>query len=340
MSHATILIVEDEPIVAKDIQCTLARLGYRAPATATSGEEALRKAAEIRPDLVLMDIVLKGPMDGVDTARELRARYAVPVVYLTAYADDYALERAKTTEPAGYLLKPFQTGELRPTIEMALHRSQTERQAKESLRWLATTVRLVDEGVITTDCAGCITYMNAEAESLTGWEASATVGYPLELLLGQVSGESGCKAANVAEQAVAECRIIPIEDHVLVTKHGSQCVIHGRAAPVVTEEGMVIGAVVVCRARAAPAVERTPQTSHEIEEAQTHAGSAMRMINLCAWCKRVPDPSGEWYDLHTFITERSGLQFNGGLCPECMDRCFPSARERPRSPDQPATGCW
>lgn len=330
MSQATILVVEDETIVAKDIQCTLARLGYRAPATASSGEEALRKAAEIRPDLVLMDIVLKGSMDGVETARELRARYAVPVVYLTAYADDYALHRAKTTEPAGYLLKPFQTAELRPAIEMALYRSQTERQAKETLRWLATTVRLVDEGVITTDCAGRITYMNAEAESLTGWEAGVAIGDPLELLLGRVVSESGCRAGNIAEQAVAECRIIPIEDHVFETKNGSPCVIQGRAAPVVTEEGTVIGAVVVCRARAAPAVEPVRHPSHE---AKDYAASARRIINLCAWCKRVPDESGEWYDLHTFITERSGLEFNGGLCPECMDRCFPPHPERPRSTD-------
>lgn len=339
MSQATILVVEDETIVAKDIQCTLTRLGYRAPATASSGEEALRKAAEIRPDLVLMDIVLKGSMDGVETARELRARYAVPVVYLTAYADDYALHRAKTTEPAGYLLKPFQTAELRPAIEMALYRSQTERQAKETLRWLATTVRLVDDGVITTDCAGRITYMNAEAESLTGWEAGAAIGYPLELLLGRVGSESGCRAGNVAEQAVAECRIVPIEDHVFEAKNGSPCVIHGRAAPVVTEEGTVIGAVVVCRPRAAPAVEPVRHPSHEAKEAQDYAASARRIINLCAWCKRVPDQSGEWYDLHTFITERSGLEFNGGLCPECMDRCFPPNPERPRGTDQPATGC-
>ncbi len=331
MSHATILVVEDETIVAKDIQCTLARLGYRTPATATSGEEALRKAAEIRPDLVLMDIVLKGSMDGVETARELRARYAVPVVYLTAYADDYALERAKTTEPAGYLLKPFQTAELRPTIEMALYRAQTEREAKESLRWLATTLRLVDEGVITTDCAGRITYLNAEAESLTGWEAGVAVGYPLELLLGHVGGESGCRAANIAEQAVAECRIIPIENHVVVTKHGSPCLIQGRVAPVVTQEGTVIGAVVVCRGRTAPVAERGTRATHEVDEAQPHAEPTLRIINLCAWCKRVPDPSGEWYDLHTFISERSGLQFNGGLCPECMNRCFPSTHERPRT---------
>ena len=170
--------------------------------------------------------------------------------------------------------------------------------------------------------------MNAEAESLTGWEAGVAVGYPLELLLGQVGRESGCKAGNVAEQAVAECRIIPIKDHVVVTKDGSHCVVQGRAAPVITEEGAVIGAVVVCRTQTAEAVERVRHPSHRVDADQDQTASAMRIITLCAWCKRVPDPSGEWYDLHTFITERSGLQFNGGLCPECMDRCFPPAQER------------
>ncbi|MGH7258777.1 MAG: response regulator, partial [Nitrospiraceae bacterium] len=95
MEPANILVVEDEPIVAKDIQLSLRRLGYRVPATATSGEEAIRKAKESHPDLILMDIVLKGKMDGVETVQHIRKQYDVPVIYLTAYADDHTLERAK-----------------------------------------------------------------------------------------------------------------------------------------------------------------------------------------------------------------------------------------------------
>jgi PAS domain S-box-containing protein len=323
MKQATILVVEDETIVAKDIQCTLVRLGYKVPATATCGEEAVRKAGELQPDLVVMDIVLKGPMDGVETARELRTRYDVPVVYLTAYADDHTLQRAKATEPAGYLLKPFQTSELRPTIEMALYRSHMERHTKESLRWLATTVRCVEDAVITTDGTGRITYLNPAAEQLTGWGHRSAIGHPLEIVLALQGCGSSEESLNDAVQAIAQCRIIPIEGRVLIAKDGSRCLVQGRAAPVVTEQGGIIGAVVVCHALAEQAVRQFSQVPSEMEEGAQRVSYAKGVINLCAWCKRVPDGSGEWYDLHTFITERSGVQFNGGLCPDCMERCFP-----------------
>lgn len=323
MDQATILVVEDETIVAKDIQQTLCRLGYDVPVTATSGEEAVRKTGEIKPDLVVMDIVLKGPMDGVDTAHELRKRYDVPVVYLTAYADDHTLQRAKATEPAGYLLKPFQPSELRPTIEMALYRSHMERHTKESLRWLSTTVRCVEDGVITTDGTGRITYLNPAAELLTGWDHRNAMGRPLEAVLVLQGGGSCEEVPNDAVQAIAQCRVLPIEGRVLVAKNGSQCLIQGRAAPVVTEQGGIIGAVVVCHVLAEQAVRRFSHFPSEMEEGEHQVSYAKGVVNLCAWCKRVPDGLGEWYDLHTFITERSGVQFNGGLCPDCMERCFP-----------------
>ena len=95
MVPAKILVVEDETIVARDIQQSLTRLGYDVPTTATSGEEAIRKTKEIDPDLILMDIVLKGQMDGVETVRQINRQFDVPVIYLTAYADDATLERAK-----------------------------------------------------------------------------------------------------------------------------------------------------------------------------------------------------------------------------------------------------
>ncbi len=112
MSNPRILVVEDEGIIAKDIQNTLNRSGYSAIAVVSSGEEAIKKAMEAYPDLVLMDIVLEGNMDGVKAAEHIRDRFDIPVVYLTAYSDDKTLQRAKITEPFGYILKPFQEREL------------------------------------------------------------------------------------------------------------------------------------------------------------------------------------------------------------------------------------
>lgn len=129
-AQAQILVVEDEHIVAADIQHRLKRLGYAVPALASSGEEAIQKAADIQPDLVLMDILLKGAMDGVQAAQELRNRFKIPVVYVTACADNSTLQRAKLTEPFGYLLKPVEEWELRAVIEAALSRHRLERRQR------------------------------------------------------------------------------------------------------------------------------------------------------------------------------------------------------------------
>lgn len=121
-----VLVVEDERIVALDLRCALEDLGYAVVGTARSSDEALRVADERRPDLVLMDIRISGASDGIQTAGMLRARYQLPVVYLTANADAETLERALATEPAGYLVKPYHRNSLRTTIEVALHRHEAE----------------------------------------------------------------------------------------------------------------------------------------------------------------------------------------------------------------------
>lgn len=318
MNQATILVVEDETIVARDIQCSLQRLGYHVPSTATSGEEAIRKAGEIKPDLVIMDIVLKGRMDGVETAQHLQHQFDVPVVYLTAYTDRQTLDRVKTTTPAGYMLKPFQPTELRTTIELALHRSRSNRHVKESLRWLMTTVRCIEEAVITTNRDGQVTYMSPAAESLTGWTFQELMELDLGVLLEREKVAPFVTVDNPARQAMVERRSVRLDGLYLKKKNGAIHEIGGRVAPVVDETGLMMGAVVVFSpVKASEPVRAAPG------ESDHRCARPAGIINLCAWCKRVPDEAGHWYDLATFISEHSSLQFNGGLCPECMTKCFP-----------------
>lgn len=126
MAKANILIVEDDGIVALDIDRRLKNLGYSVAAIVSSGKEAIKKVKETHPDLVLMDIVLKDEMDGIEAADKIRTQFRVPVVYLTAYADDKLLERAKITEPFGYIIKPFEGRELHSAIEIALYKHKAE----------------------------------------------------------------------------------------------------------------------------------------------------------------------------------------------------------------------
>jgi len=124
MSNKKILVVEDESIIAEDIADSLTALGYQVTGIVYSGEEALQSAAEVRPDLVLMDVNLQGEIDGIAAAEQIRSRFQIPVVYLTAYADENTLRRVNATKPFGYIVKPFEEKNLHTTIQIALHRHQ------------------------------------------------------------------------------------------------------------------------------------------------------------------------------------------------------------------------
>jgi AmiR/NasT family two-component response regulator len=121
MAKPRILLAEDEYIVAKDIENSLKNLGYCVAGIVHSGEEVIRKAEEISPDLILMDILLKGHLNGIEAAGQIRQKSQVPIIYLTAYSDQSTINKAKQTHPAGYILKPFEERELHTAIEFALH---------------------------------------------------------------------------------------------------------------------------------------------------------------------------------------------------------------------------
>jgi CheY-like chemotaxis protein len=132
MQPATILVVEDELIVAMDLQGQLIAMGYSVPAVAITGQGALEKTAKIHPDLVLMDIRLKGDMDGIEAAEQIRASHGVPVVYVTAYSDEDTLARARITEPRGYIVKPLNERTLCSTLERALQSHETGADVKQA----------------------------------------------------------------------------------------------------------------------------------------------------------------------------------------------------------------
>ncbi len=140
MSKINILIVEDESIIAKDIQHSLKKLGYNVVGICSSAEEAVKFCEENLPELVLMDIMLSGEGSGVDAAVQLRDKFNLPIIYLTAYADTTTVEKAKHTEPFGYIIKPFKEIDLRTTIEVALHKHRKEQEKQKELDMLYSLV--------------------------------------------------------------------------------------------------------------------------------------------------------------------------------------------------------
>lgn len=132
MTKPRILIIENEILIARELEARLKGLDYAVVGIVLSGREAIQAASELRPDIVLMDIVLKGALDGISAADEIRTRFDIPVVYVTAYADESTLKRAKVTEPYGYIVKPFSESEVHAAIEMALYKHQKERNLREA----------------------------------------------------------------------------------------------------------------------------------------------------------------------------------------------------------------
>ncbi len=188
MAKAKILIVEDDAIIAMDIESRLKNLGYSVSGSANYGEKAIEKVEELKPDLVLMDIVLKGDMDGIEAAEIIRSRFDIPVVFLTAYADEERLEKAKLTVPFGYILKPFQDRDLQITIEMALYaakvdaeRRQTEEIIQRKIKELQTILYSVPASVFYKDKENRLIRVNKTLAD--------ALGFPKEEIEGKLASE-------------------------------------------------------------------------------------------------------------------------------------------------------
>lgn len=169
MPTNSILVVEDEVLVARDIQSRLTRMGYDVVGIASRGREAISKALDLLPDLILMDINLQDEIDGVDAALEIRSQYNVPIIFCTAYSNEETLERAKISDPYGYVLKPFDNRELEINIEIALYKHKTEKVLSETRQRLDATLTNVSDGVIAASKQGKVHLLNPVAESITGW---------------------------------------------------------------------------------------------------------------------------------------------------------------------------
>ena len=249
MNKPRIMLVEDEKVVAADIQECVRGLGYEVVGAATSGTEALRLAVKTEPDLVLMDIKLKGIVDGIDVAGALYEQLQIPVVYLTAHADAEILERAKQTAPSGYVLKPFDDRTLRTAIEIAFHQHHRERQLIESAQRLAAAIGGIGEAVIVTRENGQIAVMNRLAETLTGWKQEEAVGKPAGEVLTVLNALTGVPQPSPLGRAFREGISIGLgENAVLLSRDGARTLIQGSVSPIRDGEAETLGVCLLFRA--------------------------------------------------------------------------------------------
>lgn len=242
-----ILIVEDERLLAEELRERLESIGATVVGLVHSGEQAITAAERARPDLVLMDIRLKGEMDGIEAATRISRSLGTPIVFLTAHSDHMTVERAKAASPYGYILKPLQEHELRVTLSLALHRCRLERDLRASEQRFLTTLCSIGDAVIATDVDGHVTFLNPVAEQITGWTRSEAEGRPVIEVFPVADEHDHATVIDPARQVLErqEVQVLP-EPLLLLRRQGDPRLVELSVAPIA--DGLdARGAVVVFR---------------------------------------------------------------------------------------------
>jgi CheY-like chemotaxis protein len=242
MLKARVMVVEDEALVSAAIETCLKNLGHQVAATAVSGEEAVRKAAALDPDLVLMDIRLKGQIDGIEAAARITAARYIPIVYLTAHSDDETLVRARFTEPYGFILKPFDEKVLKAVIQMTLHRSVMQSQVRRGRDQLDRILNTIGEAVLETDVKGEIFFCNLAAARLLSCDQEKVRGQVLGQLF-QFLDDQGAPTHLPVAQVLLEGKSVELKGCLLNCGEEDHRVVDLQLAPMRNEAGNISGVV-------------------------------------------------------------------------------------------------
>ncbi len=252
---ARVLIVEDEIIVAKDLELMLRGLGYAVCGIVRTGEEGVQRASQELPDLVMMDIGLKGEIDGIEAARRIREAHDIPLVYFTAITDGSTFARAKETDPYGFICKPFEEKDLRSIVELALHHGRRHRQLRATLKLMGAALDCLEEALLVADLQVRVVCVNAAAQTLTGWTGDQAVGMPLGALLMSAPGQPLPAVEALRGQILREATICAFTLH---TRDQRQVPVEGAIRSLLDSTHAPLGFAVRLHAKEVPV--GSPQT--------------------------------------------------------------------------------
>lgn len=304
MKKESILIVEDDFIVAKVIEKNLLDLGFSVAGLVATGEDAVAKAGSEKPDLVLMDIHLRGEMDGIAASEEIRVAFSIPVVFLTAFSDPQTFDRALVTAPYGYIIKPFSQNTLSATIRVALNKKHADQKITDRHIWLDSTVSLLLEGIITIDAEGKIVLLNFAAEQMTGWTNNDAFEQPLNHILTFVDPISEQPFHYYVSPILHEGIIgtIPNDSFVISRNMTRLLIEESYASPIRNSRAEIRGAVIVLYPKTA-----IPMTAEKMLEPDL-ADAPEREISITFQNEagRIREPSvpidaAGWYDRGNYL---------------------------------------
>lgn len=295
MKKTRILIVEDEPVIGMDIHGSLENLGYDVLAVVSTGEEAREKTDELKPDLILMDIVLPGKMDGIEAAKHIRQRYDIPVIYITAHSETATFERAREAEPYGYLVKPIGKSDLYTAIETALHRSAMESRLRESEERYRTIIETIEDGYYEVDLTGSFTFVNDAFCEIHGYPRDELIGSNYRKYLDRENAEKAYQIFNSAYREKKPKKALSWE---ILRKDSSKRFIEYSISLITDSREQIVGFRGIIR-------DITEQrfTEHALRESEA---TARALINAPTDTVILIDRMGTLHDANETVTRRLG----------------------------------
>ena len=244
MKSINILAVDDEKIFLEDIKRRINKFGYQNFTSFSDPNEVLPYLRKNEVDLILLDIELNAKMDGIELADEIGKEFDTPIIYLTAHGDESVLDRAKISEPFGYVLKPFDDRELIINIRIALYRYKLEKKLKERDIWITSIVNNIADGLLVTDLKGVITYMNPAAENITGWTCTESYYTPIQNIFPLIDENSRLTINHPVYQVIK--KEVPIVSHnsKMITKDENEKYINYSISPLKNDDKDLTGVVI------------------------------------------------------------------------------------------------
>ncbi len=324
MTHKKIMIVEDEVIVGIDLKKKIQSIGYTVDSNVIRyGEDVFEAAQKLKPDLILMDIRLKGEMDGTQAAFKVQEKLGLPIIFLTAYSDQETLAKAKNAQPYAYLKKPVKIDDLKISLEISFHRSEMEKKLKDSeLRFKTVSNYTYDWETWIGQDSNYI-YTSPSCERITGYSADSFLSDPCFFYTivhpddqQRMEKEFRDHILCTSEDCFSEFRIIRADGETRWIEHFCR--------PVYDSDGCYIGRRASNRdiSTRKNLEKKLEKKVSELQEALDNIKILKGLIPICAKCKKIRDDDGYWNMLETYIQEHSDAKFSHSMCPVCMDECY------------------
>ncbi|MBC8415622.1 MAG: response regulator [Candidatus Cloacimonetes bacterium] len=319
-----ILIVEDERMIAEDIKLTLVHFNYKVIGIISKGEDALKKLEKLAPDLILMDIMLNGKLNGIETGAIITNKYDIPIIFLTAYADDKTIDQATSASPYGFILKPFDSKEIHAVIEMAMVKHKAKKVLEESRAKFESMFQGNPEPSVYIDNDYKIVDINPRFTEYFLYTKEEVKDKYIDDLIVPEESQMEAKDLNVKtlQSYVYYDTLRKRKDGVLVPVSIS-------AAPIMIK-GKAAGSFVIYKdiSKQKKAETEREKVIADLKQALEKVKTLSGLVPICSHCKKIRDDSGYWQKVEEYISQYSDVDFSHSICPECLQKHYPKQYEK------------